>query len=218
MTREIPILFSAPMIRAILSGQKTQTRRILKDAPTGPGWHCDRTATGLRWVASAGAPSMPVRLRWSVGDVLWVRETVRADECWDEDSIGVRYLADDLYRPLPDTDEAKERHFVLRCYRSTDPDLDAYKKVPAIHMPRWASRITLDVVGVRVERLQDINNADALAEGTLEATEVPYIGSMTSEMARHAYALLWDHINGAGSWGANPWVVAIEFRRVPDAP
>lgn len=161
------------------------------------------------------------RPRWAVGDRLWVRETVQADELYDDDVLGVRYLADDFFRPLPDTDEAKENHFRLRCYNSTDPDLDAYKKVPSIHMPRWASRITLDVTAVRVERLQDIAEADARAEGIIkyddgwhwEPNPEPKYGRLIGDTARLAYGGLWETINGTGSWDANPWVAVIEFHR-----
>lgn len=90
---------------------------------------------------------------------------------------------------------------------------------PSIHMPRWASRITLEVVGVRVERLQDIDRAGALAEGIVDMSTPSHtaFGTPGASLAQHpirAFQLLWESINGAGSWDANPWVWVVEFKRV----
>jgi hypothetical protein len=195
-----PILFSAPMVRALLSGTKTQTRRVAKLAPEASG--------GLLRPCPYGI----------LGDRLWVRETCRGEELSGGED-GVRYVADGAFRPIEDTKAAAIDWLKLHTYRG-HAGTPIGPKVPGIHMPRWASRITLDVTGVRVERLQDISEADAKAEGVepgqwvvddpaglidwpLKSRERPYA---------NAYALLWDSINGAGAWAANPWVWGITFR------
>jgi hypothetical protein len=124
------------------------------------------------------------------GDLLWVREV------WQ-----VPALCNAQYRAT-----ATERigHW--------NPAIGPWR--PSIHMPRWASRITLEVTGVKFERLQDITIADALAEGALEATDIPYVGAMTGDQARVAFSLLWDRLHGPRSWEENPTIVCISFKRV----
>ncbi len=189
--KERPILFSAPMVRAILAGTKTQTRRVVKD----------------RHIGQIDTSKLPGPAGWSrpmpygqPGDRLWVRETWA---CFDSHVRPKSRIA----------------------YRSDTPDgemvrVDAPWK-PSIHMPRWASRITLEVTGVRVERLQDISEADALAEGVEQVLKGRFRiygretdGRDTDRSARTSYCSLWESINGPGSWDANPWVWVIEFKRV----
>src|SRR6185312_1490731 len=152
-----PIIFSAPMVRALIEGRKTQTRRILKDAPEA-GFYCDPCSTGLRWVAEGAAPSMPCRLPSRIGDRLWVREACgrrAASFLGVEATNGVEsafYIADD-------EDVLNEAEFNL-C-----PWWRGRGMCSPIHMPRWASRITLIVTDVRVQRLQEISEEDAKAEG-----------------------------------------------------
>ncbi len=172
-----PILFSAPMVRALLDGRKTQTRRILKPQPL-MGYAPDVTA-------SKG-------IRFAKGDRLWVRETWSAEHLWA--GTKPRDIPCGPFWFWPDGDPS---------------DGDWTKPKPGIHMPRWASRLTLTVTDVRVERLQEISEGDAIAEGSREPSLVPIIGACWSE--RDAYAKLWEYINGPGSWGANPWVVALTF-------
>jgi hypothetical protein len=193
-TRERPILFSGPMVRAILDGRKTQTRRIIKPQPV-----CEREGSYfLPKPCPYGRP----------GDRLWVRETW-APVCTFDPSpeTGALYRADPMYDGMEQFD---------------------WPWTPSIHMPRWASRITLEITGVRVERLNEISNSDCISEG-LEPVgpeavcegdgtkvQVARYGDCTST-ARHLFSALWDSINGAGSWAANPWVWVVEFRRVmPD--
>jgi hypothetical protein len=180
-----PILFSAPMVRALLDDRKTQTRRMLKPQP-------DDILEG----------QIPRQLRIAVGDRLWARET------WQGLSFGD-------YRPT------KSSLCEVR-YAATDPcaDLDAeargYPWRPSIFMPRWASRITLIVTDVRVERLQDISAADAKAEGVEQDSDgwrdylMPHTQCCGNPI--DSYRTLWDHINGAGAWDANPWVSAYTFK------
>ena len=205
-----PILFSAPMVRALLDGRKSQTRRIIKDAPSEAGWICYVEATGTRkWIGPNGYPSMPCTMRFAKGDRLWVREA------W-------AYHGGDemLYQREPGA-------VGYRADVETDPRL-SFGNVPggrwrvSIHMPRWASRLTLTVTDVGVERLQAINEQEAIAEGIAWQMirrpdgssrarwfGVPHVGRDLDPV--RAYADLWDSINGVGSWDANPWVIARTF-------
>lgn len=186
--KERPMLFSGPMVRAILAGNKTQTRRLVKPQPqcfigSGlPGGWTPAVADGEGMRALKCPYGQP-------GDRLWVREAFCDD--WKQ-SHGIVYRADG----------------------GLDADMfDAgCKWRPSIHMPRLASRITLEIVGVRVKRLQDISEDDTVAEGIPEGEVSP------ADAGRFAYRLLWESINGPGSWDANPWVWAIEFKRLGAAP
>ena len=210
--RERPILFSAPMVRAILDGRKTVTRRLMKPTPhkvdggvpfsDAPAW------------AHAEPGSAVMRCPYGVrGDRLWVREThaivPRTAYAW---SNGV----EQVIRPDDDHDAA-----IFRA--GWDRSSSGFSWRPSIHMPRWASRITLEVTGVRVQRLCDISESDAISEGVrqlrdgsecLVGREGP--GSLVTPWptARDAFRDLWQSINGLGSWGSNPWVWVVEFKRV----
>lgn len=196
-----PILFSAPMVRAILAGAKTQTRRELRVQPfsTNDPQHAEPRARGnWVWMAFDDRPRYSFatgdfRCPYGVpGDRLWVREAFRL--CAEADAT-----------PPRDTDAA------YRVWYEADAPHQpgAGKLRPGMFMPRWASRITLEVVGVRVERLQAISEADALAEGVqMDCTDVERF------CARAAYRTLWNEINGPGSWAANPWAWAVEFKQV----
>ncbi|WP_432419669.1 hypothetical protein [Herbaspirillum aquaticum] len=187
--KERPILFSAPMVRAILAGDKTQTRRIAKDVR-----HPD-----LGNVYAPGALVLEREPQHVIeracpygrpGDRLWVRETWG----YNPDHPGMPWHA---------------------CYRA-DPGMeyDGIKWKPSIHMPRAACRIKLEITGVRVERLQDISDFDAEDEGTrIWAAEVQKNGNKFSSI-RSAWQAMWESINGSDSWQANPWVWVVEFRRI----
>ena len=192
--KERPILFSAATVRAILSNTKTQTRRVIKPQHLA-FFNQDAAAMLSDWNERPLPYGKP-------GDRLWVRET------WHDASSSLHSCA---------------------LYRADGTDLHWDKWTPSIHMPRWASRITLEITSVRVERLQDISEADAQAEGVEDVTAqvAPrdpefrfwrryrdgglngYTGNAIA-----SYASLWTEINGPGSWDANPWVWAIEFRRL----
>jgi hypothetical protein len=202
-----PILFSTPMVRALLAGTKTQTRRILKHQPPElsrfAGFYSVPLSGAFQCKLQGEKNLLTQRVPYSVGDRLWVRET------WQGLSFGD-------YLPT------KSCQCEVR-YAATDPcaDLDAeargYPWRPSIFMPRFASRLTLTVTDVRVERLQDISGSDAIAEGA----DITGEQTMTGPMVKVApgtylspvawYHRLWDSINGAGSWDANPWVVAYTF-------
>ncbi len=211
--KERPILFSGAMIRAILAGQKTQTRRAAK-----PVKHPD-----LGNLYDPGALVMEREPQHVIdracpygqpGDRLWVRETWAA-HC-DEDNLPPRDCSRDV------------RFYAVEHGRQHGLNPRIGKWRPSIHMPRWHSRILLEIVSVRVERLQSISEADAEAEGidflrhiqdndeTLTDRDV--YQCLRDLTARDLYELLWDSINGEGSWAANPWVWAVEFKRVEEQP
>lgn len=222
---ERPILFSAPMVRALLSGEKTQTRRIAKPQPAhscryemnGAGTHA------LHLAGPSDAPvCVPVRATsadhrlacpYEAGQSLWVRETWCPGDPWVDTSgydhdppSTIRYRADDGAIRYPNTSDA---HAI-----STKGWSAPTRWRPAIHMPRWASRITLEVTGVRVERLQAITEADARAEGVdaVSIADVPRRGTLHH---RDDFAQLWDRINGKrAAWASNPWVWVVSFKRV----
>ena len=193
-----PILFSAPMIRAILDGRKTQTRRVLK-VPETHGHFVGIYAPGLTAVFShdVSVPHNDFSVRLiGKGTELWVRESFA-------DTVGMGF--DKRYHYAADVKPGSESDQIRKDY--------GVKWKPSIHMPRAASRITLRVTAVKVERLQDISEEDALAEGVgiMDPHHPPPpIRATYAEMYRD----LWDSINGPGSWDANPWVVAYTFERV----
>lgn len=176
-----PILFSGPMVRALLDGRKTQTRRVLKDQPT---W--DRVEAIVKRF-----PNQTAGVPFAVGDVLWVRET------WSHTGDGVWSVHD-----------AQRAHNGRVIYKAEGVHPGA-SFFPSIHMPRRFSRLTLAVTSVKVERLQDISKEDVIAEGITEREGEPMDGVVCGW--HEPFAELWTSINGAGSWDANPWVVALTF-------
>ncbi|MEF2265385.1 hypothetical protein V3C40_01215 [Janthinobacterium sp. LS2A] len=212
------MLFSTPMVRALLAGSKTQTRRICKPMQSWVDQACREVMSidGVPFHFLKGAEEPLERLRCphgQPGDRIWVRETWRTDASLDpkppRDFSGwpVKYEADG--RAL--------RHGAH--FGKTDG-----KTRVSMHMPRWASRILLEIVSVRVERLNDCSAADATAEGVApdQVRHISVFGANDVERAaiyRRAaiapYERLWKSINGASSWAANPWVWVIEFKQVP---
>lgn len=227
-----PILFSGPMVRALLAGTKTQTRRILKlvppeDATEVHTWFAppdvptrgipNRWAQSGLWAKKPGAHgyvryvgAMPYR----PGDVLWVRETwgvgTRPDphHGWRD---GIEFKADGV------GDDCSPLHDIEPPNGIAMPEMSGWR--PSIHMPRWVSRITLVVTDVRVQRLQEISEPDAIAEG-IEPDDVgsawrcyaPEPKGQTHWLdPRESYRTLWNSINGSGSWEANPWAAAYTF-------
>ena len=201
--RERPILFSAPMVRAILARGKSQTRRIVKPGPAGVPDPIDGYAfNGHALVREDGASLSvyPIRCPYGQsGDRLWVREAWRV--CAEADAVKPLDM-DAAYRVWYEADAPHQQGFGRRR--------------PGMFMPRWASRITLEVTGVRVERLQDISEADAMAEGVDEWARGA-CGDPDALDALGKFELLWCSINGRASWDANPWVWRIEFKQAEDS-
>lgn len=200
--RERPILFSGPMVRAILAGNKTQTRRVAKPV-RHPGWGNFYDPGVL-----AREPQHTIDLACpygAPGDSLWVRETWNRFEPW----AGFYYAADyEAFGIGPDDDPD---HI---------PDHEVRWK-PSIHMPRAACRLVLEVTGVRVERLSAISETDAQAEGCDPWEDLAGVQDVTVRERLHgykrAYQHLWGQLHGADSWTANPWVWVIEFRVLASA-
>jgi hypothetical protein len=177
--KERPILFSAPMVRAILEGRKTQTRRIVKPQPDGiraKFHHFD--FVGQAVFTDGSYVQCPYG---KPGDRLWVRES------FSRSPLGVLYRAD----------------FVKTARASRWGD----RWRPSIHMPRVASRILLEITDVRVERLNEITEKDASAEGV--SADV-FLGDTPTAIV--PFCMLWESIHGPGSWEKNPWVWVIEFK------
>lgn len=222
--RELPILMNGPMVRAVLDGRKTVTRRMVK--PTGavdvvPFVGANNEPTGeFGWCPHPCHISQHIRCPYGhPGDRLWVRETF----------MRVPHPAEvGLTREmLPHTWDEACAVAGTHLYKADDCSeilADGRRWTPSIHMPRAASRITLEVTGVHVERLCDISNADAVAEGVNRIHHgdgAYYFSAMRNEPDGKnwsdpvfAFQELWEQINGPGSWDANPWIWVVEFKRI----
>ena len=201
-TKERPILFSGPMVRSILEGRKTQTRRIVK-LKRHDGFEVGPNYEGEHWPVRGG-DRMPCPYG-KPGDRLWVREKSRVasvttgNRAW----YSLDYADGGGSGVIPGEIPGK-------WFPEMSHNIDgSIRWKPSIHMPRWASRITLEITGVRVERLQDISEADAIAEGVECCSG--WIGHAGEP--RRIFCDLWKSINGAESWAANSWVWVVEFRR-----
>lgn len=224
--KERPIIFNGEMVRAILDGRKTQTRRIMKKQPVlngnlyevfGAAW-----SKGVTSVPAVPGHSLSTRCPFGeVGDRIWVRETFAA------------FDADWKFPGRPH--DLKDGPWPNVIYPASGSGVLPVTLRPSIHMPRWASRITLEITGVRVERLNDISHEDAGREGVhtevLDQTVVarnyaaedeffqfwsesmPHYVEM-NELFRASFHSLWQSIYGEESWQANPWVWVIDFRLI----
>lgn len=199
--RTKPILFSAPMVRALLEGRKTQTRRVIKEAARmihQEKWEVRAHAGEFgHYQVGAEQPSAILKPKYSPGDLLWVRET------WSHTGTGVWKIAD-IYQAL-------DGNVVYRA----DSDNPGIGYFSSIHMPRWASRLTLRVTDVRAQRLQDISEEDAIQEGAGQYTsQSPIQRAFNPEWKgsyKRGFQVVWDNINGTESWDANPWVWVYSF-------
>lgn len=240
--RERPILFSGAMVRALLSGAKTQTRRAVKRqfaanaepaemaATNESGWQISGHS-GVWWDDTAGNPDEAIRCPFGApGDKLWVREAWRIDS-WDDGcgfwldycdgprKVRLETDPDTAHKLILQTGDELERKRIKPTNGTMyewAPGDSPLRWRPSIHMPRWASRITLEVTSVRVERLKDISPADCVEEGYASPPGSRYAQEELS--ALDWYRSLWEQINGPGSWNAAPWVWVIGFRRVVGAP
>ncbi|CUW11431.1 Uncharacterised protein [Serratia grimesii] len=199
--KERPVIFNGEMVRALLEGRKTQTRRVIANVGADnciPLQKQTKTKDGI-YTHVMDAPMYGLCPFGQVGDRLWVRET------WQGPLVDEERFED--YRANADKFQTPEfcEYAADGGARPEFCDLDDNVRQgwrPSIHMPRWASRLTLEITAVRVERLQDISEADAIAEGGTKHFNIDWFGP------------LWASIYGEESWNANPWVWVIEFRRV----
>jgi hypothetical protein len=258
--KERPILFSSEMVRAILDGRKTQTRRVIKPQPpincqVWSGWIIDSTAE--KEIGSASWTDVPgvlfnkehiVKCPFGkMGDLLWVRETWRIVGWHEGEPYLLGYKADGAQLEEPgdssdyddykyaqysidsseDCDKAKIPIDEYGIYQFQDDDKFPTRWRPSIFMPRWASRITLEITGVRVERLQDITYEDAVAEGTpgvglvganilMLVTGTNNLDDAEKKARLDSFAELWDGINVKNGypWFSNPWVWVIQFKKI----
>lgn len=236
MNKEKPILFNDDMVCAILSGEKTQSRRMVAGVmPDNCLWLKKPTKKKNGVVTHVmDAPKHGLSPYGNVGERLWVRETWGVvSHTFDDDGFMIDWVPD---RPAKHVHEMKygqgyySGHVIYRadgdfvwCGDDDGGGDDRTAWHPSIHMPRKASRTTLEITAVRVERLNDITEADCWAEGILEIDgqfsnqEIVDMAArlhLSIEDARAQYALLWESIYGAGSWDKNPWVWVIEFKRM----
>lgn len=216
MERKVrPILMQGPLVIQSLEGKKTNTRRILKPQPFRDGddgtlvWKEGRVLTPDR-VAQNCPYGKP-------GDLLWVRENWKPDT--DGDVSCISYEADKSSIHIENTQEAANRWLEARRTEEQYPYLRPTRWRPSIHMPRWASRLTLEIENVSIEQLQEITNSDALREG-VEFRDGCYgvwrpNGTMVcggGDDAIDAFRCLWININGTGSWDKNPWVWVVRYK------
>lgn len=203
---EKPILFSTEMVNAILEGRKTQTRRVIKPQPVfnpefpPKTWIYDpdgKPDTALAWRTPDNLCGVAFSGKGIPGDTLWVRET------W-----GVSWQFDHL---SPSQIPPNPQNGTTVLYKATDAKFDG-KWRPSIFMPRWASRITLAITAVRVERVHDISETDCIAEGITDNGDGVGVLNHKYGMQKTLYAELWDTINGKKHpWQSNPWVWVVEF-------
>ncbi len=248
--KERPILFSAPMVRAILDDRKTQTRRIVKYPSTGAfvcvqGYWTSQTADEWWPLISVDGESTldqdgnetPMRCpHGKIGDCLWVRESFYQFGHW-EAVPGVKTKTGRMkWKFVPDTlsivfdADALGGSEIRKGRHHKDPETRAWHKRLGRFMPRWASRILLEITDVRVQRLQDISDEDARAEGVERISDAPACltpwknyrlkpgapFAMNHSIAAASFMSLWDSINGLDAYKANPWVWAISFKRVEE--
>lgn len=208
--KERGMIFNSEMVRAILEGRKTQTRRIMKVQPGTPEFGLRRiiesskaNENGMYFWSQDDACGIKARSKpflfpyGEVGDRIWVRETFRVHSRATD-------VATLVYRASVRNSWTEQTHRVpvAVCNKPATPE----KWTPSIHMPRWASRILLEIIDVRVERLNSITESDAEAEGVTDTG----FGDLLVDGFRY----LWKSIYGDDSWQANPWVWVIEFKRV----
>lgn len=236
---------SAPMVLRILAGAKTQTRRLLNPQPVRRRdldayipcakpddwiWEAGKN-DDLVTADPATSPTLLKRCRFGVpGDRLWVKESWRAEEREPDMVDGIRFQADDAFQEIANTKEAADAWI-----EANDNGRHGESWRPSIYMPRWASRLTLEITEVRVQQLQSITAEDAIAEGlcaiTKDGKTIKYgIADRDgfpgtddhgmpwhewSQDTREAFRVLWDRLNGdRAAWDTNPWIFAISFRQV----
>lgn len=246
MKKEIPILMSAPMVQAIINGTKTMTRRVIKQIPPDVFIEYLFYKEGKYYRAAGinGCVELGFRCRYgNPGDVLFVRESWRLKGWHFEDSEAIIGYADgeEIQYDTPDDDNDLGYQWVVKQFEKlvqkdivapVDGDDDTEEDCrmeftskehpfsPSIHLPKWCSRIWLEVTDVRVERLHDITEEDAIAEGIEKQYSEPEIFKPYNEKVlqppvespEEIFQELWETINGKESWDVNPWVWVISFK------
>jgi hypothetical protein len=207
------------MVRALLDGRKTQTRRTVKPQPVQVAPAAGHAPGLIRFrdidpCLSTFGNACPYG---QPGDQLWVREAFSFMACGVDD-LHICYKEGAAYRLFGGADGGVPNEALGVYHRMFNKSAKRGRKalgMPSIFMPRWASRITLEITSVRVERLNDISEADAMAEGVSMPDSVVLDDSVHGSRAWvEAYRLLWESINGAGSWALNPWVWVIVFKNI----
>lgn len=213
--KERGIIFTDEMVRAILDGRKTQTRRLVNLVPTTHDFH--------GWIMSSTCTKDEGKACWAIGDSPLLKDPIRLNCPFGK--IGDRLWVRETWRKFNASDECGCSEYPCRCpannavlYRA-DGDSGESKWKPSSQMPRLASRILLEITAVRVERLRDTSEGDAVEEGV-----APMYGGYWKNYqpgwtqhqlsARGSFVTLWNSINGVDAWDKNPWVWVIEFRRV----
>ncbi|EIS0960451.1 hypothetical protein LY121_003748 [Salmonella enterica] len=197
--KERGMIFNAEMVRAILDGRKTQTRRIMKVQPGTPEF-------GLRRIIESSKANENGMYFWSQDDACGIKARSKPF-LFPYGEVGDRIWVRETFCAVPDHEEPAGCSALLYAADGNGP----YGKwTPSIHMPRWASRLTLEITGVRVERLRDLSEDDAKSEGITP----PSGGVLPGWEYRINFRDLWMDIYGTDNWEANPWVWVIEFKRV----
>ncbi|MDN8038526.1 hypothetical protein [Burkholderia vietnamiensis] len=226
--KERPILFSGPMVRAILEGRKTQTRRIIKLPHNNRLGAWEPTTAGggsVKYADGTPAPELAAIWHTRTGDCYVCPHGDAGDRLWVRETHEVRRIGTETFEGARPT-----RRYAGIAYQADDGraevdiDLDTFQALdakesrgwtPSIHMPRWASRITLEITRVRAERLQAISWDDAIAEGIKDPRRAAVrIDPIDGTVAQ--FRQLWDSLNASRGhgWDANPWVWVVEFRKV----
>lgn len=206
---ERPIIFSGEMARAILDGRKTQTRRLVKPQPkVVHGWNGDWLQTNQIFRSSKPGLLCPYG---KAGDRLWVRESFLG---WKSPILG---LGDVVYQGEPEYDKClADVPYVKKVQEKNPGKVGNWANIPSIHMPRWASRITLEITNVRVERLQSITQSDIRQEGgTDHSQQAANLGTKDAEylLDYNWFSNAWNKINGkTHPWSSNPFVWVIDFK------
>lgn len=228
MKKETPILFSTLMILAILAGRKTMTRRIIKPQPiidNDSGYVFDGNHHFAANIHNWKETFTDHFSRWMRDDLIWVKETFYAYGHWTSITDTNTSKTEWTFRDLTIIKNLKHQYAdnpPEKVYRRNDRKLGWYKR-PSLFMPKEAARIWLEVTDIKVERLQDISEEDAIAEGV---DKHPYNGMKGWEYryknyqhttsavlyAKNSFSTLWRSINGGESWGANPWVWVVSFK------
>ncbi|HFT7869463.1 TPA: morphogenetic protein [Klebsiella pneumoniae] len=219
--KERGMIFNGEMVRALLDGRKTQTRRIMAPQPADDIERCIfPNPEAIGWKSSLrhkhGSTTAHFCHYGKPGDRIWVRETFQGP-LFDYDLMD-SYCKDPTPFEKPEFCVYKADGVPAPEFYDADDELHCCWR-PSIHMPRWASRILLEITNVRVERLNSIHDVDAMREGIQNLTTCSHAdfgipGVVNAQHPVRAFQLLWESIYGADSWRANPWVWVIEFKRV----